>query len=337
MADEEGICGNFGLHDQLYFFRWLQRNVGRFGGDPDRITVMGNSAGAFSIAALMACYRHDPSEKLFSNAIFESGAPCTMSFRSKDSYFPYYDQLLKRAGVSTDSPLQDRLQALRNLSSEDLMKFEGEYFPFGNYGCTQETGSHAVFDEHPFDRLSRGDWDPHVKCVMIGCVEHEASLSGGPLKVGPVDLQREQYLKSLIFLSIQINTPEGHLANIDRFPEGLRDSLKALYPVNTETEATTVAPGNRLLAHHIFTGPAYQYVSPLTGRFTRRASRITCNCFTVWLSYSQMSPMRIQRRFCRLMCSVLTRSIPIPTLERNGEFSIHLSLPSSSTPIRCGR
>jgi hypothetical protein len=40
LADEKGNFGNFGLHDQLYFLKWLQRNIGLFGGDKDNITVM---------------------------------------------------------------------------------------------------------------------------------------------------------------------------------------------------------------------------------------------------------------------------------------------------------
>lgn len=186
MSDSDGINGNFGLHDQLYFFRWLQRNVGRFGGDPAKITVMGNSAGAFSIAALMTRNRHGSTEELFRNVIFESGAPGTMSFRTQDSYFPYYDKLLAKAGSGSKAQLSERLAALRALSSQDLMEFEGQNFPFGNYGCTCETGPNAIFDAHPFEKLTVGDWDPKVEHAMLGCVESEGSLSGAPLKVRSV-------------------------------------------------------------------------------------------------------------------------------------------------------
>lgn len=182
---EEGQAfGNYGLHDQLFFFRWLQQNVAEFRGDPKNITVMGNSAGAFSIAALMTRNRGERNEEmLFKRAIFESGAPCTMSWRSSSSHFPYYDKLLALAGCSPRASRSEKVAALRNLTSQQLMEFEGANFPFGNYGVTAEVGKGAIFSTPPFEALARGDWDPFVTEVMIGCVTHEASLSGAPLRV----------------------------------------------------------------------------------------------------------------------------------------------------------
>lgn len=40
LIDENGNFGNYGLHDQLYFLKWVQRNIGFFGGDKDNITIM---------------------------------------------------------------------------------------------------------------------------------------------------------------------------------------------------------------------------------------------------------------------------------------------------------
>lgn len=45
--------GNYGLLDQIAAFHWVRRNISKFGGDPDRITVGGQSAGAVSVMALM--------------------------------------------------------------------------------------------------------------------------------------------------------------------------------------------------------------------------------------------------------------------------------------------
>jgi para-nitrobenzyl esterase len=62
--------GNNGLRDQIAAIEWVRRNAGALGGDADNVTLMGESAGAISIAALLATERP---ERLFRRAILQSG------------------------------------------------------------------------------------------------------------------------------------------------------------------------------------------------------------------------------------------------------------------------
>ena len=63
------ISGNYGLLDQIEGLRWVKRNIAAFGGDPDRVTIFGESAGGISVDCLMVA----PAAKgLFAGAIAQS-------------------------------------------------------------------------------------------------------------------------------------------------------------------------------------------------------------------------------------------------------------------------
>lgn len=64
-----GRCSNLGLLDQLRALEWVQRNISAFGGDPDEVTLFGQSAGGDAIAHLMAT---QDAPRLFRRAIMQS-------------------------------------------------------------------------------------------------------------------------------------------------------------------------------------------------------------------------------------------------------------------------
>jgi para-nitrobenzyl esterase len=68
---EDGGAENRGVLDQLAALEWVREEIAAFGGDPANVTVFGESAGAMSIGALLACPR---AEGLFGRAILQSGA-----------------------------------------------------------------------------------------------------------------------------------------------------------------------------------------------------------------------------------------------------------------------
>ncbi|KAL4263269.1 Carboxylic ester hydrolase [Pleurotus pulmonarius] len=101
--------GNLGLQDQREALRWIQKYISSFGGDPAKVTIWGESAGAISVALHMVANNGD-NEGLFRGAFMQSGSPFPSGDISGGQ--KYYDVIVAETGCST---APDTLACLRSL------------------------------------------------------------------------------------------------------------------------------------------------------------------------------------------------------------------------------
>ena len=161
-------ASNLGALDQIAALEWVRDNIARFGGDPGKVTVVGESAGAMSIAVLLGA----PAAKgLFGRAILQSGAAQSVAERDQA------ERITREFLAELDLPQQDA-DALRSVPLEQILSAQGSVV-LRNWGKVRGLPLQPVVDgvvlpQHPGDAIESGTSEGLD--VMIGTTRDEWRL-----------------------------------------------------------------------------------------------------------------------------------------------------------------
>jgi para-nitrobenzyl esterase len=164
------IGANFAVLDQVEVLRWIRANISEFGGDPNNVTIFGESAGAVAVRTLLSCPH---ARGLFHRGVIQSAGFEAPAFTPAWSY--------ERA-VNAAEKLMDRLgtrdpDALRLVSSEDVTRASHEFSFVSPAPGQVHTPANLVWMPVPDGEIVIGGefpgWPDDVP-LLLGCVENEA-------------------------------------------------------------------------------------------------------------------------------------------------------------------
>uniref|UniRef100_A0A0K8TZC5 Carboxylic ester hydrolase n=4 Tax=Bactrocera latifrons TaxID=174628 RepID=A0A0K8TZC5_BACLA len=164
-TDDANMPGNLGLKDQNLALRWIKLNIGAFGGDPEKVTIFGQSAGAISVHLHMLSRQ---SEGLFRSAITMSGT-ANVPFAINGAPLQQTRDIARFCNISNVEELSTAklTRALRALNAEDIINAGDKlkYWdvdPMTNFRPIVEKhgDGHAFLTQHPVKIMNEGTYTP---------------------------------------------------------------------------------------------------------------------------------------------------------------------------------
>ena len=218
----EEVTGNFAIQDQIAALEWVQDNISKFGGDPQNVTIMGQSAGSLNVQNLIAS---KAAAGLFNKAV-------ALSMNNVTTDFPVKTTLADAETAAQNAIGNYTLKELRAMTPAEILALN--YTPTTAVVDTAETGTKFLPDA-----FSSGEWN---KVDMIwGGVQGDQFLFDSVIPAGN------------FFEPAQNLTADEYTASARKtFGDRYGDFLK-LYPVKKNSlETARQANIDRMIANYFY-------------------------------------------------------------------------------------
>ena len=172
LTEESGTSGNYGILDQIAALNWVHENIGAFGGDPENITVFGQSAGAMSTQTLISS---PLTGNMIKKAILQSGGSYgkglhrDISLEEQENYGKVFSEIL---GVNS-------LGEMRAKSADELMAAFGPFMdkvvPMAHGLFLTPTIDGKVLTKGYYELMDQGE----IKDIpyMLGCTKNDIMVA----------------------------------------------------------------------------------------------------------------------------------------------------------------
>jgi len=254
--DTDDVPGNAAIFDQIEALRWANKYVEYFGGDPNQITIVGESAGSASVTLLLLAPQ---TRGLFQRAIGESGSVLAEWALDRDGKGKEASLKIAEMSGCPLEPYEDLLTCVRNVDAAIITQayqdFSREDMLNGNLGFSgsnpviQVAGAQRVIESDPRELFTSGNFA--TVPTMFGANKQEGTLVLGVLYnryLVPKNLtEDEEFLTNdlvpTLLSALNIDDPTGELAaqltekylgtaemgNFTSMTPGLTDMLSVLF------------------------------------------------------------------------------------------------------------
>ena len=236
---DDGLLYNYGIMDQLALLKWVQQNIAQFGGDPNRVTIFGESAGAAAVMALMAT---PMAEGLFDRAISQSG----YGLRTMKA-------IASQAEVPTEGVEQTGINIARQLGHADATLAE-----------LRATPAKAIIDATDYTQFIQLAVDGRIFTEKLAQVYRQGQPIKVPMIVGTTDAES-------VFGASQLNVLRSYVSEdtltkmTPYYGDEATRNLFMLSDFSFHSQARAVV--NSLAKHQM---PVYSYRFSMPGAYSTR-------------------------------------------------------------------